>query len=397
MRKIEENLELSQLLLRHLKDELSIAEKEKVDKLLKTDVALKVMYENIRNKEYIDKQISLHSNINLDQKWDNQSRKIKQYAFRKRIVYISRIAAAILVPTLIAAYLVFNFQNSFDDTKFEFAAKVIPTSTETQLINEKGEVFELKNTNDLQIQLKSAQVKNEGNQLIYKKLDMVHIPHAKEEIHKMITAKGGEQFLILSDGTKIWVNAESEIKYPVYFVGNKRNVEIIKGEAYFEVSHDANRPFTVTTQKGVIKVLGTSFNVRAYDDEIANTTTLIEGSVSLRHKFDENSTVKLSPGQQANLINVNRKIRVSNADIESVIAWKNRQYIFKSNSLGDIFRELSHWYDFDIVFENDEIKNKKFRGRVDKSTSIIQILDILEKTQRVEFEYRDKTIKVKDI
>jgi hypothetical protein len=397
MRKFEENLELSQLLLQHLKDELNITEKEKVDHILKTDATLKTMYENIRNKEFLEKKISLHRKINLNQKWDDQNQKIKQYVFRKRMLYISRVAAAILIPTLITAYLVFNFQNSFDDTKFEFAAKVIPTSTETQLINETGEVFKLKNTNDLQIQAISAQVKNIRNQLIYKKLAIIPIEQAKEKIHKVVTPKGGDQFIILSDGTKIWMNAESEIKYPVYFIKNKRKVEIIKGEAYFEVTHDASRPFTVVTQKGIIKVLGTSFNVRAYDDEVANITTLIKGSVSLRHKFDENSTVKLNPGQQASLINVNRKIQISKADIESVIAWKNRQFVFTTNSLGDIFQELSRWYDFDVIYENDKIRNKKFRGKMNKSEGILQIIDLLEKTQRVAFEFNNKTIKVKDI
>ncbi len=396
MRNIEENLELSQLLLKYLKDELKGVEKEKVDKLLQEDSELKIMYDNIRNKEYLKNQISLRRNIDIDPKWNDQSQKIKQYAFRKRLMYMSRIAATILIPTLIAAYLVFNLQPSFDDTKFEFAANIIPVSTETQLISESGEVLELMETSDFQIQLKSVKVRNEGNQLVYKELTMVPVTPAKEEIHTLITAKGGEHFLTLSDGTKIWVNSESEIKYPVHFIGNTRKVEIVKGEAYFEVTYDASHPFIVATQKGVIEVLGTSFNVRAYDDEVANITTLIEGSVSLRHKFDENSTVKLNPGQQARLINVNIKIRIFNADIESVVAWKKRQFIFKSNSLEDIFHELSRWYDFDVVFENDEIRNKKFRGKVNRSAGMIQIIGILEKTQRVKFEYKNKTIRVKD-
>lgn len=167
--------------------------------------------------------------------------------------------------------------------------------------------------------------------------------------NQVVTPKGRKWQLMLSDGTKVWLNAASSIRYPISFVGKDRIVEV-SGETYFEVAPDKNRPFKINIAgKGNIEVLGTRFDVNAYDDEDAIRTTLLEGSVKvIRGK----SSHLLSPGQQAVLGNGTDDIKViDDANIDEVMAWKNGRFIFSDMDLKSIMRQLTRWYDVDVVYE----------------------------------------------
>jgi transmembrane sensor len=167
--------------------------------------------------------------------------------------------------------------------------------------------------------------------------------------NQVVTPKGRKWQLILSDGTKVWLNAASSIRYPISFVGKERMVEVT-GETYFEVAPDKNRPFKINIAgKGDIEVLGTHFDVNAYDDEDAMRTTLLEGSVKV---IRGRSSSLLSPGQQAVLGNGTDDIKVINdANIDEVMAWKNGRFIFSDMDLKSIMRQLTRWYDVDVVYE----------------------------------------------
>jgi transmembrane sensor len=167
--------------------------------------------------------------------------------------------------------------------------------------------------------------------------------------NQIVTPKGRKWELTLSDGTKVWLNAASSIRYPISFVGKERVVEVT-GETYFEVAPDKNRPFKVTIAgKGNIEVLGTRFNVNAYDDEDAMRTTLLEGSVKVTRG---KSSSLLHPGQQAVLGNGTDDIKViNNANIDEVMAWRNGRFIFSDMDLKGIMRQLTRWYDVDVVYE----------------------------------------------
>jgi len=397
MRKIEENLEISRLLVLYLKEELSESEKKKVDKLLTEDQDILFLFQNIQKKEYLDQQLKRHRSLDLEQKWQIHQRKISKEKFRKHFSFYSRVAAAVLIPILIATYLLLNFEKPFTETKSDFIAKVIPESTKTQLIIEKGQIYEFGENEEINVADSSIEIKVKGSSLIYADAEKIQNIQQEEEIHTLIVPRGGEFELNLSDGSKIWVNSQTTIKYPKQFLGKNRVVELVSGEAYFEIACDTEHPFIVNTEKGMVRVLGTSFNIRSYSDEETNVTTLIKGSVSLRHKFNTESTVRLNPGQQGIIIDVNRKINVKNVDMYPIIAWKEGYYIFNSISLENIFNQLSRWYDFKVEFENDYVMNMKFRGNVDRKAGITQILDLLEKTQKVSFEYSGKTIRVKNI
>ena len=167
--------------------------------------------------------------------------------------------------------------------------------------------------------------------------------------NQVVTPRGRKWELTLSDGTKVWLNAASSIRYPISFVGRERVVEV-SGETYFEVAPDKNRPFRISIAgKGNIEVLGTRFNVNAYDDEDAIRTTLLEGS--LKVNLSGSSTL-LSPGQQAVLANRIAGIKIiTDANLDEVMAWKNGRFIFSDMDLKSIMRQLTRWYDVDVLYE----------------------------------------------
>ncbi len=196
--------------------------------------------------------------------------------------------------------------------------------------------------------------------------------------------------LTLADGTKVWLNSESSLTYPVTYVGNERKVEVT-GEAYFEVAHNASKPFIVTNvAKNVeIKVLGTHFNVNSYKDEKVMKTTLLEGSVrvSLGGK-----SVVIKPGEQAE-IGVGSGMTVQKVNVEEVVAWKNGRFIFNSASIESIMRQAARWYDVTVIFENKS--NETFSGRLPREANLSELLKMLAATGSVEFNINGKEIIVK--
>ncbi|MEP7376011.1 MAG: FecR domain-containing protein [Chitinophagaceae bacterium] len=207
--------------------------------------------------------------------------------------------------------------------------------------------------------------------------------------------------MTLSDGSHVWLNAGSSITYPVAFITNERKVAIT-GEAYFEITHDASKPFRVSMAPspsgragGEVEVLGTHFNVNAYDDENEIKVTLLEGSVKVIpfSTRGEGQGLRLTPGQQA-VIARNEAISTNNSpDLEQVMAWKNGLFSYKGVDINTIMRQVEKWYDVEIVFEKD-IK-ERFYAEVPRNTNISTLLKMLETTKAVHFEIDGKKVKVK--
>lgn len=189
----------------------------------------------------------------------------------------------------------------------------------------------------------------------------------------MSTPKGRQFQVILSDGSKVWLNAASSIKYPTAFTDKERLVQVT-GEAYFEVVQDAARPFKVfINNETAVEVLGTTFNINAYSDEEAIKTTLVEGSV----RISANKKTKiLSPGQQAQVSGKNTISVVNGADLEKEMAWKHGAFNFKDATLKEVMRQLSRWYDIEVVYEKElpATHSSEFWGEISRSTSLAGVL-----------------------
>jgi transmembrane sensor len=224
----------------------------------------------------------------------------------------------------------------------------------------------------------NAQVVKEANgQVAYKVENLTN----KELLFNTLTNPRGSQVvtLTLSDGTKVWLNAESSIRYPAVFVGSDRTVEVT-GEAYFEVAKNASQPFKVRIKDWEeVDVLGTSFNINAYADEPALNTTLLEGSVKVAVAGGDRSSVVLKPDEQAQVIVVNsasgrESVTVDkNADVEQAVAWKQGRFAFNRADLPTVMRQLARWYNVDVTYEG-KIPERHFTGRIGKSLTLDQVL-----------------------
>lgn len=199
------------------------------------------------------------------------------------------------------------------------------------------------------------------------------------------TPIGGQYRLILADGTKVWLNAASSIKYPTSFAGKERAVEVT-GEAYFEVAHDAAKPFRVRSDHQVVEVLGTHFNVNAYPDEIETTTTLLEGSV----KVTGSAGFKvITPGQKAVLHG--DYLAVSAADPEEAVAWKNGYFKFNGN-LESIMSKVARWYNVSVMYQSRPNASYTFEGEISRQRNLSEILKIMEYTGKVHFSVEGRRI-----
>jgi transmembrane sensor len=217
-------------------------------------------------------------------------------------------------------------------------------------------------------------VKGANGELIYQTTSGQRIQALQN--NTLINPRGSTVLPVtLSDGTKIWLNAGSSISYPVIFTGNERRVTI-EGEAYFEVAHHAAKPFIVSKNKLDIKVLGTKFNVHAYDNDDDIYTVLLEGSVKIANSAQ---SVILTPGQQAiSPANSNGKPKVSKADIDKAMTWRTDFFRFDLFSFPEIIKQLERWYDIDITVLNADIEHINLSGDMNRSTSLFSVIKILE-------------------
>jgi len=219
--------------------------------------------------------------------------------------------------------------------------------------------------------------KTEEGQLVY------HVSQSRQEsdikYNEITIPNGGEYRLVLPDGTKVWLNASSTLRYPVYFAGKERNVELT-GEGYFEVAKNAKQPFMVKAGEMKVQVLGTHFNVSAYHDDASVTTTLLEGSVNILSKT---GTAVLKPGEQS--IYSGSKITVATVNIEDAVAWKNGYFRFNNENIESIMKKVSRWYNVEVEYRGD-VKGKKFWGTFSRTKSLSELLANLELTESIKFK-----------
>ncbi|ASU33100.1 FecR family protein [Mucilaginibacter xinganensis] len=206
-------------------------------------------------------------------------------------------------------------------------------------------------------------------------------------LNTMSTKAGGQYQLLLADGTKVWLNSESSIKYPTAFKGRERTVELT-GEAYFEVAKNAAMPFMVKVNNMQVRVLGTHFNIMAYDNENAIKTTLLEGAVKLTVG---NHASVLKPGQQGR-VTKSGDINIVDVDAEQAVAWKNGYFEFDRSSIREIMNQLARWYDIKVTYEG-KIPDDEYVGKIERNVKLSQVLHILE-LSHVHFKLENKNLTV---
>ncbi len=394
MAKTKIDFNIPTLIIKSFQNELSNSDKKKLDHWLESERENSILYEQLKEYNHLER-ITFFNKLNKSLAWKN----IRTATYKQKTIGIKtilRYAAVLLLPIAIATILIWESIPNTDNNPISEInipagySKAVLKMGDGRIIDlEKAKTIRLKDKDGTIISSDSKTLSFKAPNTIEEKL----LPPVMEEIS---IPRKGEYKTVLPDGTKVWLNSETVLKFPSRFTGKERNVTLKKGEAYFEVTHDKDRPFILTTEKSKVKVLGTSFNIRAYEDEVNNLTTLIEGSVEIQHRYDDLSKTILKPGEQALITSVNRRIKIKKVETNYYTAWTEGKFAFYNERLDNILTRLERWYDIDMDFLHEEAKAYRFTGNLPRYDNISVILKMLEDVYtKIEFNYVDNKIFVR--
>lgn len=338
-----------------------------------------VEFQRIRSAIYA---LGVDKLIDTEKSWDKLNQQLG--AHKRNLRFLPYAAAAIMVIGLGISWGVLTHRHERNTPTLPISQQVVPGQKQAILTLSTGQQVVLSDSLSPMLEKNGTTIHNTGCQLVYNPTDTSQI-----QVYNTVTVpRGGEYKLVLSDGSIIWVNSESEITYPVTFSANKREITL-KGEAFFEIQKDSKRPFIVKTNQFDIRVTGTQFNVRSYPQDVPSAT-LTEGSIQLEQS---NHITHLVPGQQASLIN--GEIQIQKVDLEEAVAWRYEAFCFKQRPLESLLNEIARWYDIEIFYQNNEVRNYHFTAWFRRSTPIQELINILEKTEQIKLELKGKTLTVR--
>lgn len=259
------------------------------------------------------------------------------------------------------------------------AAAAPNTDAKAMLVTADGQKIDLEKQAPDSLDARQAVIRGEKGKLVYERKEAGMPEEKQEEWNKVVTSVGGEYVVELSDGTRVWLNANTTFDFPVDFVRQERVVKL-RGEAYFEVAKDAKRPFIVETEGTRTRVLGTSFNVKAYPDERYERTTLLEGSVEItlaESTGTPSPRMVLKPGMQARWETGSRSLSVRAVDAEDAIAWRRGEFLFTEEDIQVVLQTLSRWYGVEFVSTDEKLETYTFSGMMSKDDKLGETLEIL--------------------
>ncbi len=312
-----------------------------------------------------------------------------------KLFYLRRIAvaASIVLALGIAGYFLLNNKATKKDeiAKTTRAPKDMKAPETNRamitLVDGRKVYLDSVGNGQLAVQGDVKLLKNDDGQIVYQSI--VNSQQSAAAYNTLTNPRGSKVIdMTLADGSRVWLNAGSSVTYPIAFVGKERKVSIT-GEAYFEVAHDAMKPFYVNKGDMQVQVLGTKFNVNAYDDEAEIKVSLLEGSVLVSQLATRNSQL-IKPGQQAVLTHNAQLTTHSSVNLDEVMAWKNGRFQFNKASLQEVMRQLARWYDVEIVYEG-KISTQTFSGKMQRELNLFELLDGLAKSQ-VHFKIEEKKL-----
>lgn len=333
------------------------------------------------------------ANIDISEEWRLFQKRNNRK--RKKIYQVFKYAASIIILLSLTtlAYWWVNQKNG-DNTKEVVSLGIPHGEKKAELVLSNGKSIQL--TPGLLKEVREADgtlISNDSLMLSYKELAESNKQNSTPDLYNEIrVVRGGEYFLILSDGTKVWLNSLSTLKYPVKFFGKERIVELT-GEAYFEVAHDPEHRFVVKNRDYDIRVMGTCFNVSCYDDDDELITTLVDGNVEI-------SNIKGVPDKGFNLLvndqlvfnRLNRSVKMQKVDAKAYSSWIEGRFIFENESLEKIFHKLERWYNIDVFFIENDARYFEFTGILPRFENFEVMMEMLETISEVEYTIKDRTV-----
>ncbi|QRO51811.1 DUF4974 domain-containing protein [Butyricimonas virosa] len=306
-------------------------------------------------------------------------KKYQQRRKRRFLINMARVAAVAL-PFVIALVLYVGLNREEEQmVRPSLASNILPGTSKAVLTLANGQMIPLgKEATDSTIITDGTLISASGSGVTYASgVESESVVYNKLEI-----PRGGEFCLTLSDGTRVWLNSETSIQYPVAFGAKERRV-FVQGEAYFEVAKDAKKPFTVQFMSSSVTVLGTSFNIRAYPEEKRSQTTLAEGSVRI---YSPGSSMLLKPGEQAEVSALSGEMVKQEVEVKNFTSWKDGRFVFEQQPLEDIMRTLERWYDIRVIFKDEGAKRISLSGNMKRYGDFSQVMKMLQMTGDVRFE-----------
>lgn len=389
MEKTRKIFKISELIASDLGGNISDSDKKLLNDWLNDSDENVRIYNKIKDTGNFAERNNLYEKIDVTRAWSEVSKTLviqKQKHLYRSIV---RYAAAILIPAFlgISVYWFINRQQPEIATEM---VQITPGSSNAVLVMANGANIDLANDSIVKLQENDGTIINNSNeQLSY--VDQPEKVTHKQIYNTLIVPRGGEYSLVLSDGTKVFLNSMSKLVFPVSFTGSKREVTL-EGEAYFEVAKDKSKPFIVSFKGTEVEVLGTSFNIKAYADDKQSYTTLVEGKVKLNPANPDSKGYFLEPNQQAVFDPVTSETTVQEVDAAQVVQWITGRYTFSNMTLDEIMKTLSRWYDFSYQYGDESLKDLRFEGGLNKYESIDPILEIIKKTRKVKVVVTGKKV-----
>ena len=374
--------ELTVLFKRYLANECSEEEAQTFLELLKSgpyETFLKDLID-IELKQDIDPQFKDLPRVkeelkNMEKQILRQitSQNVRQHPAKNRLWF--KIAAVLL---LVAGAIFFNVyiekQNHAIDVEPGGNKAVLTLADGSKIILDQAGEGNLAQQAGVQI------VKTTNGQLVYTIKETVDSGKgtASNLTNTILTPRGGQYQVNLPDGTRVWLNAASSLKFPLSFAGLKERKVELKGEAYFEVEKDASMPFIVQSDQQIVQVIGTHFNINSYEDESDTKTTLLEGAVKVAAlKGSKAEQAFLKPGQQARINSSSTHVNVVRVDPMAEIAWKNGQFFFENESIENIMKQIARWYDVEVIYE-DNVAGKTVWGSITRYSNVSKVLSYCE-------------------
>ena len=385
---IKQDFHISNIIARHLSGEITPEENAQLEKWRKADSAHEALFQKICSKENLKKHVESGTSFNTATGWMEVQKRIRKSNNWERMIKILSYAAAVLIPVFfVGISLKYTTHDYFSNKSVLIAQPILPGAAKAILTLDNGETINLnKETADALQTIEGTNIQIDSTTLNYQLAQSTSVS-PKPVYNKVEIPRGGEYALVLSDGTKVHLNSMSSLRFPVAFTTGKREVEL-QGEAYFEVSK-TGQPFIVNANGIQVEVLGTTFNISAYPDE-EYQTTLVNGSVKV--SAEKGESLILKPSQQATIALGSNSIQVRTVDTSFYTSWVKGKINFKDQRLEDIMKTLSRWYDMNVVYENEKLKNIRFGCNLNRYEEITPFVKLLEKTEEVHVKIEGNTI-----
>lgn len=360
-------VEISELVVKYLLHELSEDEQSRLDYWREESVHNQRLFQ-----ELCDEQLRCHQPEQYDSKQSEKAfrrflaeKKRKEQADKRRLIFsLLRYAALFVLPLMVAGGLWWYYAGQMKETVKLADSSVSNWGKKPMLTLSDGKEMVVDKANPILSCIQGVQVAGQDStELIY---SSGAVSGGQLEYHTLTTPAQCDYHFILSDGSKVWINAKSSIKYPVTF-GTDERVVYASGEIYLEVAKDASRPFYVVTNDLKVKVLGTSFNVNAYEDENFVAVTLVEGKVAA---YTTDNSYELTPDRQLYFDKQSHTGQIRQINVQDIISWKDGRYIFKGQTLSEVAKVLERWYEVQIVFKDQLHADEIYTGIVYKEESL---------------------------